>query len=482
MLKDRRHIYMIGIKGVGMTMLAQFLASRGNIVSGSDVKDTFLTDKVLANLKIKVFSPFSKKNLPKNLDLIIYSSAFNSKNNPELSFIENSQLYNNTRILSYAEALGEIFNQQKGIAICGSHGKTTVSAWLGYILWKADKSPNVLVGSSVPQFKGSGISGDSKLLIAEVDEYQNKLRHFQPQGVILNNIEYDHPDFFKTELDYIKVFSDFIKKIPSDGFLIVNNRDVSSRQLSRNKPFKVISFDVNNEGYQGQIVNYLAYNIRLKNGAQVFQVNNLGDFKIKLWGQHNIYNALAVIAAARELKVPISKIKKYLFAFNGTARRAEILGLYKKSLIIDDYAHHPTEVKTTLAGIKARYPNKKLTVVFHPHTFTRTKALFCDFVSSFNLVDQLLILDIYGSAREKQGGTSSLKLVQAIKAYNKKNNINQIVLNVKNITEATTYLQSKNKLEGIILLMGAGDVFRVGERLLKSITMKSKRYDKSRKK
>ncbi len=196
MLKKKQQVYMVGIKGVGMTMLAQFLASQGNIVSGSDVKDTFLTDKVLASLKIKVFTPFSQNNLPKNPDLIIYSSAFNSKNNPELNFIENNPAYKSVKILSYAEALGKIFNQQKGIAVCGSHGKTTVSAWLGYVLWKADKNPSVLVGSSVPQFKSSGISGDSKLLIAEVDEYQNKLRYFQPQGVVLNNIEYDHPRLF----------------------------------------------------------------------------------------------------------------------------------------------------------------------------------------------------------------------------------------------------------------------------------------------
>ncbi len=279
-------------------------------------------------------------------------------------------------------------------------------------------------------------------------------------------------DFFKTESDYIKVFADFIKKIPASGFLIINNRDKNSRKLALNKSFRLASYDLKDDDYQGQTVNYLAYNVRLKNGTQIFQVNNFGDFKIKLWGKHNIYNALAVIAAARELKVPLSKIKKYLYDFNGTARRAETLGVYKKSLIIDDYAHHPTEIKTTISGIKARYPNKKLTVVFHPHTFTRTKALFADFVSSFKLVDQLLVLDIYGSAREKQGGTSSLKLVQAIKTHNKKNKINQIVLNVQNIKEATVYLRRQNKLEGIVLLMGAGDVFRVGEQLLKSVVKK----------
>ncbi len=475
MIKTGRQIYMVGIKGVGMTMLAQFLASQGNIVSGSDVKETFLTDKVLANHKIKVLAPFKIANVPKNPDLIIYSSAFNIKNNTELNYIKTSGIMKKVQVLTYAEALGAIFSQQQGIAVCGSHGKTTTSAWLGYVLWRAGAKPNVLVGSSVPQFHGSGLSGQSNLFVAEVDEYQNKLQYFQAQGVVLNNIDYDHPDYFKTEKDYVKVFADFINKIPPTGFLIINNRDKDSRKLASQQTYRVARYDIKDETYQGETVNYLAYNLRLKNGTQVFQVNNWGDFKIKLWGQHNIFNALAVIAAARELKIPVAKIKKYLFAFQGTARRAEVLGTYQGVLIVDDYAHHPTEIKTTLAGLKARYLQRRLTLVFHPHTFTRTKALFSSFVDSFVGVDNLIILDIYGSAREKQGGTSSLKLAQAIKLYNKQNNIQQKIVNVPDIASATAYLkqtfktksQDKINTKELIVLMGAGDVFRVGENLLR---------------
>jgi len=464
-----KNIYMIGIKGVGMTMLAQFLAYQGHKVSGSDISDVFLTDQVLIKSGILIKSPFKKVNLPEKVDMVIYSSAFNEDNNVELKqlFSFKGEKYKKTEILSYAQALGNIFNNHKGIAVCGSHGKTTVSAWLGFVLHKSGKSPNVLVGSRVPQLNGSSLCGKSKLFVAEVDEYQNKLQYFVPHGVVLNNIDFDHPDFFKTEEEYFKVFKDFVKKIPNKGFLVVNGEDEKITKLLKSCKGQVISYGLLNENGSTRTYNYLAYDLKSKGSCQLFKVNNLGEFKIKLWGRHNILNALAVIATARELKLPLVKIKKYLAEFSGTARRAEVLGEYKKALIIDDYAHHPTEIKTTIDGIRARYPKKNLRVVFHPHTYTRTKALFSDFLNSFDLADELIILDIYGSAREKQGGVSSLKLARAISKNNKEKKIKQKVSNLKEIKDVSLYLKKTVLKDDLILLMGAGDVFRVADNLLK---------------
>jgi UDP-N-acetylmuramate--alanine ligase len=459
---------MIGIKGVGMTMLAQFLVAAGDNVSGSDISETFMTDKILKSLNIKVISPFNVDNIPKDADLIIHSIAYTPTNNSEMKtlFEKKNNSSKNPRIISYSEALGEIFSTHQGIAVCGSHGKTTTAAWLGYILWKAGKAPNVLVGSNVPQFKGSGIQGKSKLFIAEADEYGNKLQYLNAHGIVLNNIDYDHPDFFKTEADYVKVFVDFIKRLPADGFLIINNRDAITGKIKKYCHSRVSSYDIADENYNNETVNYLAHDLKIKNGTQHFAVNNLGEFKIKLWGKHNVSNALAVIAAARELKVTLPDIKKYLFSFQGTERRSQILGNYQGALLIDDYAHHPTEIKTTIEGVRINYPGKCLKVVFHPHTFTRTKALFKDFVVSFAKADELVVLDIYGSAREKQGGVSSAQLVKAIDIFNSKNKIKQKVLNIKNIDEAVKYLRFDIKKNDVLLLMGAGDVFRVGEKLL----------------
>jgi len=450
-----------------MTMLAQFLARQGNVISGSDITDTFLTDQVLKKQRIKVFSPFSIDNIPNKVDLIVYSSAFTLENNIELKYInDHPENFKNTPIKSYAAFLGEVFNGYRGIAVCGSHGKTTTSAWLGYVLSRSGINPNVLVGSRVPQFKASALVGQSKYFIAEVDEYQNKLRYFNPYGVVLNNIEFDHPDFFRDEAAYKQVFVDFIKKIPKMGFLVANNKDLIVRKITKLCQGRIVTYDVAREGENVPTATYLAYDIKLKNGRLSFAVNNFGRFSISLFGQHNIYNALAVIATARELKVSLENIRKHLASFKGTNRRAEVLGNYRGALIIDDYAHHPSEIITTLEGLKARYLNKKMIVVFHPHTYTRTKALFNDFVTSFSQADELIILDIYGSAREKQGGVSSRQLVAAISKHNRLQNIKQSVVNIPTIPEAVANLKKRLGKDDLLILMGAGDVFRVGEIIL----------------
>jgi len=463
-----KSVYMIGIKGVGMTMLAQFLKEKGVAVSGSDTPEIFLTDKVLKKEKIKVAQGFSASNLPSEVDLIIYSSAYTPENNVELSALANQ---NKIKVLNYASALGEIFSRYEGVAVCGSHGKTTCSAWLGYVLWKANFKPNVLVGSSVPQFNGSSLVGESDLFVAEVDEYQNKLQYFSPSGVVLNNIDYDHPDFFKTKAEYRKVFADFVSKIPESGWLVANDNDKQVRDLYPLVKGWLLNYDlVKGEAQyqkrQGQ-VSFIAYNHYLKDGFQYFNVNNLGEFKIKLLGCHNVYNALAVIAASYALGVEITEIKKHLAAFSGTTRRAQYLGDFKSVPIFDDYAHHPTEVKATLSAFKEAYPKKKLVAVFHPHTYTRTLALFDDFARSFSDADELIMIDIYGSAREIQGGTSSRELIAAIKAWNKEQGRRQTVVHQKDLASVEKYLREHLKPNDLLLLMGAGDIFRVGERLLK---------------
>ena len=199
---DKKNIYMIGIKGVGMSMLAQFLQGHGFNISGSDVAEFFPSDRTLTQAKIKVKSGFSLQDFPKKIDLIIYSSAFNEENNIEMEYFANQDIPK----LSYAQALGFLQQDYFGISVCGSHGKTTVTAWLGYVLDQAGLSPNVLSGSYVKQFSGSSLSGTSKYLILESDEYQNKLKYLHPQAIVLNNISFDHPDYFKSPVDYLKFF------------------------------------------------------------------------------------------------------------------------------------------------------------------------------------------------------------------------------------------------------------------------------------
>jgi len=461
---NKKNIYMIGIKGVGMAMLAQFLKGRGAIVSGSDVSDIFPTDKTLSNSKIKVKQGFSLKGFPEKIDIIIHSSAFALENNIEMKYFEDK----NIPTYSYAEALGFLFDDYFGISVCGSHGKTTVTSWLGYVLHKSKISPNVLTGSYVKQFKGSALVGKSKYFLVESDEYQNKLKYFNPKAIILNNIDFDHPDYFKNDQGYIKVFSEFIKKIPGSGFLITNMEDKKSSQILQKCSGRIIGYYIDKPVLNKKIKykkKYQAKNCQVKNGYQFFDLfcgkKMVGEFKIFLPGRHNILNALAVISSSLELGVSVEKIKKNLASFTGAARRFDVLGSYNGAIIIDDYAHHPSEIKASLEAVKQKYPDKKIITVFHPHTFSRTKFLLDDFSESFVLSDDLYLIEIYSSAREKKDNISSLDLIKKIRQYNKNLDIKQKVAYFKDIKVAEKELKSKVGPGDVVLFLGAGDVFKI---------------------
>jgi UDP-N-acetylmuramate--alanine ligase len=320
------------------------------------------------------------------------------------------------------------------------------------------------------------------------------LENYQPKAVLLNNIDYDHPDFFPDEASYKNAFIEFIKKIPAKGFLVANNDDAIIRKIVQvNCRGKVITYAID------ESADYVAYDIKAENGKQYFKVklgveeedengdgditplrpplsggrntlavrgDELGDFTIQLGGKHNVSNALAVIATCIELNADLFKIRKYLEEFSGTARRMQVLGEYRGAAIIDDYAHHPTEIKATISVVRQKYGTRRLIVAFHPHTYSRTKALFDNFVKSFAQVDELIVLDIYGSAREKQGGVSSKDLAEAIKQENKKTKKQQEVKYIPTLAECEKYLREIIERNDVVVLMGAGDIFRVGESLL----------------
>ncbi len=502
-LNKIRKIYMIGIKGVGMTMLAQYLSENGIEIIGSDTEEKFMTDEVLGNAGINVIEKFDKNNIPHDANLIIYSRAYNSDNNIEVKIA----LAGKVKTMTYAQAIGKVFNQKHGIAVVGSHGKTTTTAWLGYVMERSGLEPSVMVGATVPQFNGTSLVGKSDYLVIEADEYQNKLRHLQPKAVLLNNIDYDHPDFFPNEKEYRDVFIEFIKKIPSKGFLVANFDDSVIRKIVNvNYKCKIISYAIDEiEGetpasrLQSHQSGYIAYDIKQQDNKQYFKVKlgvngemgcasstgllrrsfvaprndngELGNFCIQLSGKHNISNALAVIAACVELGIDLSNIKKCLEEFTGTARRMQILGQFKGAVIIDDYAHHPTEIKTTLAGARQLYKDNKLIIVFHPHTFTRTKVLLNDFAKSFSQADEVIVLDIYGSAREKHGGVHSRDLVKKISKNLEvtclRRQGSKKILYIPTLDECEKYLRGNIKKGDTVILMGAGDVFRIGESLVK---------------
>jgi len=466
-VKNIKKAHIIGIEGAGTSALARVLSTNGTEVSGSDNGDHFYFD-MLENEGIKVFHEFKAGNIPRDVDLIIYSTAFKPETNIELEVA----LTGKAKVMSYPEALGMLFKNKYGIAVAGTHGKTTTTAWLAYVLDKSGYEPSAIVGSKVPQWGGNSLAGKSEYFVVETDEYQNKLKYYQPRAVLLNNIEYDHPDFFKSQEEYEQIFIEFIKRIPSKGFLIANYDDPKIRKIAAvNCRARIISYAIN------CAADYVAYNIKNKDGKQYFRVklgvdnggelneSELGGFSVHLSGKHNISNALAVIAAAIELNVPLSELRTHLGSFEGTARRMQTMGEYRGAILIDDYAHHPTEIKATLAAMREKYPGENIIAVFQPHTFTRTKALLNDFAKSFSQADELIILDIYGSAREVQGGVHSKDIIKLIQ--NSKFKIQNSTKYIPTIGESAEYLKKKIRSGDVVVFMGAGDVYLIGNELLR---------------
>ncbi len=436
--------YFVGIKGVGMTALAQVLRARGIKVSGSDTHEKFFTDEVLEKLKIPLHEGFRKSNIPKNTDLVITSTAYfnvTRQSRVTLNIEIQETLKRKIPILTYPEALGLLFQESYGIAVAGTHGKTTVTAMLGVILEEAGLDPTVIVGTRVNQWGSNarastrGIKSPNRggrdrapLLVAEADEYQEAFLNYEPKGLIVTSIEYDHPDYFKTFGTYKNAFRKLVRKVPKDGFIVANWDDENIREVTTSARCRIVKYKMNQQK----------------------------SFKLKLLvpGEFNILNALAAATLVHELGVGLPIIKKALANFQGTARRFEILQ-DTNPIIIDDYAHHPTEVQATLKAVRGRWPKKEIWVVFQPHTFSRTEALLKDFSSSFNDADRVFILKTYSSAREVRGKVGAKELAKGTAKHHKR------VQYVSSIPEAVKVIKNELNSKQVLITMGAGNVWEV---------------------
>lgn len=410
-----------------MTALAQIFRGMGKTVWGSDVAEPFFTDAVLRRSKIKVL-PFDAKNITKEIDLLVYSTAY-GPSNPE--FVAAKKL--GVKMLSYPEALGLLFAGKYGIAVCGTHGKTTTTAMLGYVLQELKADPLVVVGSEVKQLGGNARFGKGKYFVVEADEYQNKLKHYSPRAVILTSADWDHPDYFKNQKAYNQVFKDFVRRIPKNGLLVAFSQDKNVREIIKSAKCKVVKY-----GYCLPATSY----------------------QLLIPGEHNLWNASAVLTLIAELGLDVVKVQKILTKFKGCKRRFELMGEKRGVKIYDDYAHHPTEVQKLLEAARGKFPKDRIWAVFQAHTYTRTKALLKDFGRSFQNADRVVILPIFGSAREAQGTVSPKDLVREINRHSHNASYRG------KITEAAEYLKKQIKPGDIVICIGAGENWKVGKILL----------------
>lgn len=456
-LSQANRIYCIGLKGVGMTGLAQLLRAQGKEVWGSDTAEKFFTDKVLRHSNIECLEGFNASHLERKIDLVICSTAYGDSN-PEVKAAREKKI----PIITYPEALGELTQERRSIAVAGSHGKTTTSALLSHVLKIANLSPSALVGSNVPQFQGNALTGSGDLFVFEADEYQNKFKYFSPQIIVLTSIDWDHPDFFATREEYFAAFVDFLKKLPPDGFVVAcyDNEEVKRAVAQAGlKPEQIVSYGLQNGFWQ-------MMRMWLDEGRWHFSVNKgeefCGDFWLRLIGSHNVSNALAAVACASRLGVDFEFIRQGLASFEGTARRLESKGKLTNGVtVIDDYAHHPAEIIASLKAVRNFYPYKTIRCVFQPHTFSRTKAFLPDFAKAFAEADEVVILETYASVREQDGEVSAEILANEVTQNHPK------VSYQSNIAKVAEYLASTPSRSDVVITMGAGDVWQVGEELIK---------------
>jgi len=329
--------------------------------------------------------------------------------------------------------------------------------------------PSAIVGSRILNWEGNALAGNGEWLVLEADEYQNKLAEYTPFCVILTSVDFDHPDFFANPQEYAQVFKDFVARIPKHGVLIYCNDSSTVVNVAKEALCQKISYgflpgaDVHIDHYTPAQTGSLFEKNTLK---QTFTVTkngeSFGEFSLQLAGAHNALNATAVLALCLYLKQDIESVRKAFAQFSGTERRFEYIGERYGALIYDDYAHHPEEIIVTLRAFRELYPDRRLRVVFHPHTFTRTKALLTEFSQSFDAVDEVYILDIYGSAREQQGGVTSEELVSRINQF-----IPGKAFYAESQASVITHLEKTMGRQDVIITLGAGNVWEISHRLAK---------------
>ena len=447
-------IYFIGIGGISMSGLAEILFDEGFQVMGSDMKKSELTDR-LEQKGIKVEYGQRASNIPADTQVVVYTAAIHP-DNPE--FVAAKEM--GIPMLARAELLGELMrNYQHAVNIAGTHGKTTTTSMLTEILLAGEKDPTVTVGGILPAIGGNIRVGGSELFVAEACEYTNSFLSFFPTMEIILNIEADHLDFFKDIEDIRHSFRRFAQKLDEKGILIINREIPRLEEITEGLPCKVITFGRNPEtsNYSAAEITYDQY----ARASYTLMIDGKPEGKIVLGvpGEHNVYNSLSVVAAGRELGITLEQIQKVLKCFSGTNRRFEKKGEIGGVTVIDDYAHHPQEIRATLTTAK-NYPHRKIWCVFQPHTYSRTAALLDEFAQALLLADEVILADIYAAREVNTIGITSQDLADKIREAGGR------VHYIPSFDEIETFILENCVPGDLLITMGAGDIVKVGEKLL----------------
>jgi len=444
------HIYFIGIGGISMSALAEIMIDEGVKVSGSDRNSTHFVKK-LESLGAKININHESKNITNDIDLVVYTSAI-SNDNPEL--LKSQELKLN--IMDRAEFLGLIMKKySNAICVSGTHGKTTTTGMLSSILIETTLKPTIFLGGEMDSLGGNLKHGSYDMLLTEACEYKRNFLKFNPTMELILNIDEDHLDYYKDLKDIESAFIEYSEKIPSFGHLIVNDKN---KKLFEHLNCHVITFGMDDSA------DYYPVNIKLLPSPSYTLMHEnkvIEEIFLKVFGEHNILNSVAASAACMSLGIESSIIKTGLFNFIGTHRRYEYRGCYNNATVIDDYAHHPSEMLATLKTAKS-YTSGKIITVFQPHTFTRTKKLLDEFALALSLSDEAILLDIYAARELDTGEIHSKDIISKMKSHDKD------AYYAEDFQAAADIIKSLAKKGDIIITMGAGNVNEVVPLILNS--------------
>ena len=451
-LKPGAHIHFIGIGGISMSGLAVILLQKGYKVSGSDRTKTHITDNLEKNGAV-VYEGHNENNI-KGADLIVHTAAVHM-DNPEMK----AAVDNNIRLIDRAECLGAIMKEYKNaIGISGTHGKTTTTSMLAHALIYADVDPTVSVGGELDIIGGNIKAGKSDCFITEACEYTNSFLKFFPSIAVITNIEEDHLDFFSGIEEIRESFRKFAKLTEPDGFVVACGDDENVRLALKDSKSSIIYYGKDSR------CDYYPENLVIKNGYPEFDVTKKGEvithIKLNVPGFHNVLNALATVSVCELLGIDADTAARGIETYKGTHRRFEKLGMLNKATVIADYAHHPTEIKATLKAAKA-FDYNRLWCVFQPHTYTRTKTLWNDFLTCFDDVDKLVLTHIYAAREQFDGVTKASNLAMEIK----EKGLDTVY--IEDFSQVCEYLKENVEENDMVFIMGAGDVIKIGENIAK---------------
>jgi len=440
----RSKVHFVGIGGIGMSGLAELLHNMGAQVTGSDQVESSNTQR-LVSLGIPVQIGHSKTNII-SPNVVVYSSAVNFKN-PELQEARAKGI----PMIPRAEVLAEVMRLKRGIAIAGTHGKTTTTSMVASILIQNKMDPTVVVGGRLDLIKSNALLGQGEWLVAEADESDGSFLRLTPEIAVITNIDYDHMEHFKTEERLEASFTDFALRVPFYGLAVACGDDPVIQRLFADYPKRMITygFDLKNDFViEGSKSHY----------EVIFKGKRLGHFELNLPGRHNALNAAAAIVAGLEVGLSFEACASGLSSFLGVERRLQWKGERKGIKVFDDYGHHPTEIRAVIQALREKFPDDRLVLAFQPHRYTRTQNCWDQFIASFKGADSILLFDIYTAGEDEIAGINSQRLSEQMPLSNYIGNKNSIDLVLQHLKEGDVFVT-----------LGAGDIWKLGQELLQHL-------------